>query len=884
MKRPTWSRRITTWAITDMNTLPVPAIINNPPSQLGGVTLPTHGIIPGPPVLPPPTVLPSPESPPTNNVDFIDPAAIQNSLNLIVQPGQVFEVRALKCTPQGGGRSFTASGYFNSVEAAVPWIVSTDTQWRPACVYITLNPCNPSLLARAPNAIREYPEFTTGDGDIVARRWFFFDVDPKRPSGISSTDVEKGAAWDTVLKIRDYLERENGWTAPVVADSGNGYHLLYRADLPNDEATTRQIRAILGMLDKKFSNAGAQLDTAVFNAGRLARVYGTWTRKGTSLGDRPHRVSRILEVPPGGPVPVPQDAIARIVGGTAKGATPATNPGTRALPTPGSLEPRLDVEKYLAHVGVKFERKEKAEGLVVYGLEHCPFHPDHGGSETAILCYPESRPRFKCFHQRCEGKNLADVFQALGQPSAAHYEVPPPTEDMPENPDAPEVWYEHNASKYWILDERKDWVSVNEQGVRRHLAEAGYARKREEGEPLSAVERALNIIQRTRAVGYVGPLAGRFRGVYEESGQRLLITSSPRLIEPTAGDWPVLRTLVTGMLGEEQLPYFYGWSKTGVESLRSGQPRPGQVLVLTGPPNAFKSVLQNVITGYLGGRSGKPYAFFSGRSEFNGDLIGTEHLVLEDEMASNDIRARRNMGAQLKQIAACDTQRMHAKHQNALTLRPFWRCTISVNLEPENLLVLPVIDQSIEDKLILLKVTRIGPPMPASTGAERDKFWKTLMSELPAFVDFLMKWEIPEKLRSPRYGITHYHHPEILAAVSELSPENRLLSLIDRRVFAGTGLSVFEGPAEELERSLADGNTAYEARSLLSYTSACGVYLGRLAAKYPARVSSKLRRGQRIWSIRAPVSAAEDPNGVPELPRYGSPIPPPPVLPSPRLG
>jgi hypothetical protein len=51
---------------------------------------------------------------------------------------------------------------------------------------------------------------------------------------------------------------------------------------------------------------------------------------------------------------------------------------------------------------------------------------------------------------------------------------------------------------------------------------------------------------------------------------------------------------------------------------------------------------------------------------------------------------------------------MHAKHREALTLDPIWRMTISLNEEPESLQVLPPLDESLEDKIIILRATKRG--------------------------------------------------------------------------------------------------------------------------------------------------------------------------------
>ena len=105
-------------------------------------------------------------------------------------------------------------------------------------------------------------------------------------------------------------------------------------------------------------------------------------------------------------------------------------------------------------------------------------------------------------------------------------------------------------------------------------------------------------------------------------------------------------------------------------------------------------------------------------------MFRAEHLVVEDNAASTDIRTRRNFGAFLKTITVNDDQPCFGKGREAVNLTPFWRLSISVNDEPENLMVLPPIDESIEDKLILLKAYSTPMPMPTETLEERHRFWK----------------------------------------------------------------------------------------------------------------------------------------------------------------
>jgi hypothetical protein len=419
-----------------------------------------------------------------------------------------------------------------------------------------------------------------------------------------------------------------------------------------------------------------------------------------------------------------------------------------------------------------------------------------------------------------------------------------------------EIFYDPNRTMFWAPNSRDGWVTIKTSDVRRWLKERGCRNEAKGKESVSEIDSLLTIFQREFDVDYAGSLAGYRRGLYEVGGKRILVKDSPVLIEPKPGKWPLLQGIIRNMLGADQEVFLFGWLKVAVESLFSGKFRVGQALTLAGPRDCGKSLLQNLFTDILGGRSAKPHRYMSGATPFNGELFCSEHLIVEDEEASVDIRARRNFGTKIKEIAANVTNSCHAKHRQAITLNPFWRLSISVNDEPENLMILPPIDESLQDKLIILKAARHPMPMPSVGDEEREKFMVALRAELPHFIDFLTKWKIPDHLISQRYGITHFHHPEILEALGTFAPETKLLEMIDAELFGSIVSGIWEGSASELERELKSESSkvSHEARQLFCFQAACGTYLGRLARIYPGRFSQAHTRTGTIWTINPPES------------------------------
>ena len=145
--------------------------------------------------------------------------------------------------------------------------------------------------------------------------------------------------------------------------------------------------------------------------------------------------------------------------------------------------------------------------------------------------------------------------------------------------------------------------------------------------------------------------------------------------------------------------------------------------------------------------------------------------MIEDEECSTDIRSRNKLKARIKEITVNQTQSCHPKGREAVILSPFWRLTISLNDQDENLMVLPPITDDFADKIILLRCARPLAGFPTGTPQLRLAFWRRLTSELPAFIHHLNGWQVPPELADQRFGIRHFHHPDLLSALENLMQE-----------------------------------------------------------------------------------------------------------------
>ena len=412
------------------------------------------------------------------------------------------------------------------------------------------------------------------------------------------------------------------------------------------------------------------------------------------------------------------------------------------------------------------------------------------------------------------------------------------------------TWYSTFARAFLMKNSRDQYIHISSDMFRKHLRRWGFATRAAPDENIAPADDVMLDIQTVRDVDYSGPLAGYDAGITTCNGHRALVTRPPHRIPAKQGEHPMISQVLEQMLcldDIDQRAYFFGWLKMAEKSVRESAPMPGQAIVLAGPRNAGKNFVQDIITAILGGRVARPYRWIIGRTAFNADLFEAEHLMIADEVPFQDLASRRVFGSKIKDIAVNSIQTCHGKYVNALHLMPCWRLTISLNDEDENLMMLPPLDASLRDKIMLFKVQQATMPMPCNSPGERAGFWAGIVEELPGFVYFLQNWEIPEEMKDSRFGIAAFHHPELVKIVEDMSPEKRLLELMEATVLVGGD---FEGTLSELEARLR-GDTIFgrQIDKLLHFNNALQTYLRRLRKARPDRISRRKSDGRALWVI-----------------------------------
>ena len=289
----------------------------------------------------------------------------------------------------------TYSGYFTDIET----LLSAIKPYDKCALYFTLNKIDDACYSREQHdKISTKVKATTSDNEILSRKWCLIDVDCEKPSDTNSTNEEKELAKVVVNNVYKFL-RDEGFEKPVICDSANGYHLLYKQDMQSTPANTEVMKKFLQVLDMYFSTEKVKIDCSTYNASRVCKLYGTYSRKGSNTKDRPQRMSYILQVPTEVKI-TPNEYFEKVAS---------------YLPEPEKKDrfnnygaSSFDLDEFIKEHDIKVAKIEDGKDYRKYVLEECPFCSAHKAPDSALFKMKDGGYGFKCLHNSCSQYTFKD--------------------------------------------------------------------------------------------------------------------------------------------------------------------------------------------------------------------------------------------------------------------------------------------------------------------------------------------------------------------------------------------------------------------------------------------------------------------------------------------
>lgn len=314
--------------------------------------------------------------------------------SLFKQERKLVEIRAI-------GEKKTFSGYYKNIENLL-----RDVEQHQDCnIYFTIGNLDEAVYGRPQCEVMKMGvKNSTTDSEITSRDFVFLDFDCEHGgvAGINSTDEEKHLAKLKAVEVYRYL-LDNGFNDSIIpVDSANGLHLYIPCRIkgtPENDEMIKQFTLAISML---FSDDKVKIDEKVFNRGRIAKLPGTYSRKGSPLNQtRPQRMCRILKTP--------EDII------------PNENEYFQKIAELYPIEPekpsssnnfsvgKFDLGAFFERHNIQILRVEEVAGGRKYILDHCVFNESHKGKDAVIFQKESGAISYVCLHNSCSHYTWRDV-------------------------------------------------------------------------------------------------------------------------------------------------------------------------------------------------------------------------------------------------------------------------------------------------------------------------------------------------------------------------------------------------------------------------------------------------------------------------------------------
>lgn len=369
-------------------------------------------------------------------------------------------------------------------------------------------------------------------------------------------------------------------------------------------------------------------------------------------------------------------------------------------------------------------------------------------------------------------------------------------------------------------------------------------------------------IKYTRRVQFDGAFAGQCVGDIVRCGEsKWLVTSSPKLVEPTEGEWPHLKRLFETLIVNDIARHAaYSWIKIQWDAIKNKRHSSCPVLILAGDAADGKTMLMKLLTTLRGGRETNPIQAWSGEGpSWNDHLVGCECLNIDDSVAPKNYKARQKLATKIKEAIYAGSVTIDKRNHDSFTLtpQPVWGVSIAVNATSDSIKTIPAIDgDDMDGKVIIIRTHKAEILMRDQGDSASKERWDTYESELPHFLNWLLhEWQLPDNLpeecRKSRSGALVYRDPEAMTELHRSAPagefEEVLILLRGQDHFAS-----------QTRNSVTTAQLLKEARDYLPSddriprtTQVAGIYLGQIAKRADGCIECVGERDHsKLWSFR----------------------------------
>lgn len=342
------------------------------------------------------------------------------------------------------------------------------------------------------------------------------------------------------------------------------------------------------------------------------------------------------------------------------------------------------------------------------------------------------------------------------------------------------------------------WQRVAKEDFVKYLcAMKGLDSGKGKGETASETTRAEVFVQLNRRVAGVVPRVFDPRDVVEINGQRFLNIAYVRPMQPAdesqawSENFPWCARFLETRFDDYERDVLLAWWRRFYASALAGDLLPGHALFLVGSVNLGKTLISNKIIGASVGGFADASSHISKDSEFNRELVGCALWCLDDGQVAADPVSHRKFSEAVKRVVATPTVVYRAMRQDGQSTLHNGRLLITLNDDTYSMQMIPDLQTSMEEKVVVLRF-RDGtfPTPPASCAHAARPYENAIAAELPFLLRWLLDWSPPaEIVGDDRLGVHSYINADMRAKALYSGDVGDLLELV--------GLFVKSLPPEE---------------------------------------------------------------------------------------
>lgn len=306
-------------------------------------------------------------------------------------------------------------------------------------------------------------------------------------------------------------------------------------------------------------------------------------------------------------------------------------------------------------------------------------------------------------------------------------------------------------------------------------------------------------------------IAGYSEGFHTLPQGKVFCKKGPKIHQPSpVCNWDDLKKMIEGCFsGSDEVKFFHAWCKLAFEDLRDRRFSPNMALVLAGKISTGKTLMKTFLSVLLGDRGGygEPFSSFSGKTNFNGDLLQYELQAIDDDGLNPSSKSRDLLTEHIKKFCVAGQRRIEPKNIEASYIRTYGRLVICVNTEDSSLNVLPPLQGSVADKIMILQTKDETAKRFDKLGvAGRDDLFEKICSQIPGYLHWLLNefTVTPEMHQNPdelRMRCDAYKSPDVLNIIMETSYEHEILDWL-LLFFKLNDLQEWTGTARQLHVEL----------------------------------------------------------------------------------